>query len=117
MQSIRRQKAKASPCCSTSAAGGLSHSILVHFVARTWLTKGQMGALTTTRGCFRFEGIGRMRSVGWGGSSMFRRFLATCALLAAMTTGANAAGPFGSIHVGNWIGGAFSDDTPGAFSH
>ena len=48
---------------------------------------------------------------------MFRRCLAICAVLAALTTGANAAGPFGSIHVGNWIGGAFSDDTTGAFSH
>jgi S1-C subfamily serine protease len=28
-----------------------------------------------------------------------------------------AAGPFGTIHVGNWIGGAFSDDATGAFSH
>jgi S1-C subfamily serine protease len=48
---------------------------------------------------------------------MFRRCLAACAVLAVMTAGAHAAGPFGSIHVGNWIGGAFSDDNTGAFSH
>jgi len=30
---------------------------------------------------------------------------------------ANAKGPFGTIHVGNWIGGAFTDDATGAFSH
>jgi S1-C subfamily serine protease len=30
---------------------------------------------------------------------------------------AHAAGPFGSVNVGNWIGGAFSNDQTGAFSH
>ena len=30
---------------------------------------------------------------------------------------ANAAGPFGTVNVGNWIGGAFSNDETGAFSH
>jgi S1-C subfamily serine protease len=48
---------------------------------------------------------------------MFKRCLAACIVLASVTTGAHAAGPFGSIHVGNWIGGAFSDDASGAFSH
>jgi S1-C subfamily serine protease len=28
-----------------------------------------------------------------------------------------AAGPFGSIHVGNWNGGAYTDDKTGVFSH
>ena len=28
-----------------------------------------------------------------------------------------AAGPFGSIRVGNWNGGAYTDDKTGAFSH
>jgi hypothetical protein len=28
-----------------------------------------------------------------------------------------AAGPFGTIHVGNWHGGAWTNDTTGAFSH
>jgi S1-C subfamily serine protease len=30
---------------------------------------------------------------------------------------AHAKGPFGSVNVGNWIGGAFSNDATGAFSH
>jgi S1-C subfamily serine protease len=30
---------------------------------------------------------------------------------------AHAAGPFGSVSTGNWIGGAFSNDETGAFSH
>ena len=30
---------------------------------------------------------------------------------------AHAAGPFGTVNVGNWIGGAFSNDETGAFSH
>ena len=30
---------------------------------------------------------------------------------------ADAAGPYGNIHVGNWKGGAFTDDSTGAFSH
>jgi S1-C subfamily serine protease len=30
---------------------------------------------------------------------------------------AHAAGPFGSVNVGNWVGGAFSNDETGAFSH
>src|SRR5215475_1360683 len=47
---------------------------------------------------------------------MFKRCLAAGVVLAAMTTGAYAGGPFGNIHVGNWTGGAFSDES-GAFSH
>jgi S1-C subfamily serine protease len=35
----------------------------------------------------------------------------------AITSIANAAGPYGNIHVGNWKGGAFTDDNSGAFSH
>ncbi len=34
-----------------------------------------------------------------------------------MAGGANAAGPFGSVNTGNWIGGAFTNDQTGAFSH
>jgi S1-C subfamily serine protease len=30
---------------------------------------------------------------------------------------AHAAGPFGSVNVGGWVGGAFSNDETGAFSH
>jgi len=35
----------------------------------------------------------------------------------AITVVADAAGPYGNIHVGNWQGGAFTDDNTGAFSH
>jgi S1-C subfamily serine protease len=35
----------------------------------------------------------------------------------AMPSIADAAGPYGNIHVGNWKGGAFTDDSTGAFSH
>jgi S1-C subfamily serine protease len=35
----------------------------------------------------------------------------------AIVSIANAAGPYGNIHVGNWKGGAFTDDNSGAFSH
>ena len=35
----------------------------------------------------------------------------------AIASIANAAGPYGNIHVGNWKGGAFTDDNTGAFSH
>jgi S1-C subfamily serine protease len=48
---------------------------------------------------------------------MFKRFLAACVVVAATIANAHAAGPFGSIRSGTWIGGAFSDDNTGAFSH
>ena len=46
-----------------------------------------------------------------------RIFLAisVCAVLA--TSSALAKGPFGSIHVGQWNGGAYTHDNTGAFSH
>ena len=48
---------------------------------------------------------------------MRKALLVSCALQAAVVSIANAGGPFGTIHVGNWIGGAFSDDSTGKFSH
>jgi S1-C subfamily serine protease len=48
---------------------------------------------------------------------MRKALLVFCLLQAAVISVANAAGPFGTIHVGNWIGGAFSDDNTGKFSH
>ena len=48
---------------------------------------------------------------------MRRAFFVWGFLQLAIASMAHAAGPFGSIHVGNWIGGAFSDDNTGAFSH
>ncbi|TPQ36830.1 serine protease [Bradyrhizobium guangdongense] len=40
-----------------------------------------------------------------------------CAVQLALAGPAHAAGPFGTITIGNWIGGAFSNDETGAFSH
>ncbi|UVO36812.1 serine protease [Bradyrhizobium arachidis] len=49
---------------------------------------------------------------------MWLRSFAVAAVLQLAFAGlAHAAGPFGSINVGNWIGGAFSNDQTGAFSH
>lgn len=49
---------------------------------------------------------------------MWLRSFAVAALLQLSLVGlAHAAGPFGSVNVGNWIGGAFSNDETGAFSH
>ena len=48
---------------------------------------------------------------------MFGKFLMACLLQAVFICSAEAAGPYGSIKVGAWIGGAFTDDNTGAFSH
>ena len=48
------------------------------------------------------------------------RFKVVVAGLLAIICGisaANARGPYGSINVGNWKGGAYTNDTSGAFSH
>ena len=39
------------------------------------------------------------------------------ALLLPLVSAAQAKGAFGSIHVGQWIGGAYTNDATGAFSH
>ena len=39
------------------------------------------------------------------------------AIATLLSSSAFAAGPFGTIHVGNWQGGAYTNDTTGAFSH
>jgi len=48
-----------------------------------------------------------------------RRIVVVLSVIASLCAApaANAKGPFGTIHVGNWIGGAYTDDTTGAFSH
>src|SRR5690349_5221532 len=51
------------------------------------------------------------------GTFMFRAFVAACLLQAAIISSALAAGPYGSIKIGGWVGGAFTDDKTGAFSH
>ncbi|MGY4283490.1 S1-C subfamily serine protease [Bradyrhizobium sp. LM2.7] len=48
----------------------------------------------------------------WLKSSVVALLLQVC-----ITGAGNAAGPFGSVNIGNWIGGAFSNDETGAFSH
>jgi S1-C subfamily serine protease len=51
------------------------------------------------------------------GAFMARISFVLLVAAALITSNAFAAGPFGSIHVGNWNGGAFTDDKTGAFSH
>jgi S1-C subfamily serine protease len=55
----------------------------------------------------------------WGASSMKCRFIAAAVLMSAVAfnLSAEARGPYGSINVGNWKGGAFTNDQSGAFSH
>ncbi|MGX1318036.1 S1-C subfamily serine protease [Bradyrhizobium sp. USDA 377] len=48
---------------------------------------------------------------------MWLKSLIVASVLQVGVGAANAAGPFGSVNVGNWIGGAFSNDETGAFSH
>jgi S1-C subfamily serine protease len=48
---------------------------------------------------------------------MFRAFVAACLLQAVIISSPLAGGPFGSIKVGAWTGGAFTDDSTGALSH
>jgi hypothetical protein len=47
------------------------------------------------------------------------RVVAIVALWVAMFAGSNAEarGPYGSINVGNWKGGAYTNDQTGAFTH
>ena len=47
---------------------------------------------------------------------MLRSIVASCLVQAVVVTAACAAGPFGTIRVGAWSGGAYTDDG-GEFSH
>ena len=47
----------------------------------------------------------------------FKSLIVASLLQVGLAGAAHAAGPFGSVNVGNWIGGAFSNDQTGAFSH
>ena len=40
-----------------------------------------------------------------------------CVAFVLLPIASQARGPYGSISVGNWQGGAFTDDKSGAFSH
>lgn len=46
-----------------------------------------------------------------------RSFVAAAPLLVCLVGSAHAKGPFGTVNVGGWTGGAFSNDETGAFSH
>ncbi len=46
-----------------------------------------------------------------------KSFVVASLLQVSVVGAAHAAGPFGSVNIGNWIGGAFSNDQTGAFSH
>lgn len=59
----------------------------------------------------------KMPTAWFPGADMLKSFVAACFFQILIISAAGAAGPFGSIHVGNWTGGAFSDDNTGAFSH
>ncbi len=49
---------------------------------------------------------------------MHRAILFVSAMVSTLlSSNAFAAGPFGTIHVGNWGGGAYTNDTTGAFSY
>jgi S1-C subfamily serine protease len=48
---------------------------------------------------------------------MWKSFFVACFVQAAIVSVAHAAGPFGTIHVGAWNGGAYTDDATGNFSH
>jgi S1-C subfamily serine protease len=48
---------------------------------------------------------------------MRKALLVSCLLQAAVISLAQAAGPFGTINVGGWKGGAYSNDNTGEFSH
>jgi hypothetical protein len=48
---------------------------------------------------------------------MRRLLLLACIVQVALMSMAHAAGPYGSIHIGNWTGGAFTDDNTGTFTH
>jgi hypothetical protein len=48
---------------------------------------------------------------------LIRAFVVASVVQLAITTVAGAAGPYGSIHVGAWMGGAYTNDSNGAFSH
>jgi S1-C subfamily serine protease len=46
-----------------------------------------------------------------------KSFIVATLLQVGVAGAAHAKGPFGSVNVGNWVGGAFSNDETGAFSH
>src|SRR5215471_8273448 len=70
-----------------------------------------------TMSCLCPGRILRIPQPWWEAVGMFRAFGAACVLQAAIVSIAQAAGPFGSINVGVWKGGAYTNDATGKFSH
>ena len=71
----------------------------------------------TTDGCGSPALTGKMAGA-FPGAGMWLRSLVVALLSQLAFAGtADAKGPFGSLKIGNWIGGAFSIDETGAFSH
>jgi S1-C subfamily serine protease len=62
-------------------------------------------------GAWRWEGVVRIKIFSALASGLALAVTLFCA------SGALAAGPFGTIHVGLWKGGAYTNDSTGAFSH
>jgi len=52
-----------------------------------------------------------------GGTRMRKLLFLVFVIQMAIVSIAHAAGPYGSIHIGNWTGGAFTDDSTGNFTH
>ena len=48
---------------------------------------------------------------------MIRSWVFSSLIYVGLACAASAAGPFGSIRVGGWVGGAYTNDSTGAFSH
>jgi S1-C subfamily serine protease len=48
---------------------------------------------------------------------MLKKLIVSCLIQVAIISSALAAGPFGSIKVGDWVGGAYTNDSNGTFSH
>lgn len=79
---------------------------------------GPTGRERTTGGCALHILTDKMDPEAFQGAGMWRKSFVVAFVLEVMLAGfVHAAGPFGTIHVGNWNGGAFTHDSTGAFSH
>src|SRR3954462_4965326 len=76
------------------------------------------GPRRTTAGCATPAPTDKMRANALRGESIWlKSFIVASLLQLSVGSVAQAAGPFGSVKIGNWVGGAFSNDETGAFSH
>jgi hypothetical protein len=53
----------------------------------------------------------------WSGMKVTISAIAAALCIMVASSPSSARGPYGSINVGNWHGGAYTDDKSGAFSH